>query len=229
MRVEANVSLRPRGTEPFGTRVEVKNMNSFRAVERATAFEIERQAAMLDAGRAARPGDPRLVRGARRDVPDAGQGDVGRLPILPGARPSAAPSRRGLARGDPSRSLPELPGGATLALPRRDGAECLRRRRPRRRPGGDGALRGDARRRLRRSSRSLSPTGSPASSCGFATRRERPVWSSRRRSSPRSSVSSPTDPSRGRRAARSSRSTSATGAVGLGHRRVARVPADLRS
>jgi aspartyl-tRNA(Asn)/glutamyl-tRNA(Gln) amidotransferase subunit B len=50
MRVEANVSLRPRGTEPFGTRVEVKNMNSFRAVERATAFEIERQASMLDAG-----------------------------------------------------------------------------------------------------------------------------------------------------------------------------------
>ena len=44
MRVEANVSLRPRGTEPFGTRVEVKNMNSFRSVERAIAFEIERQA-----------------------------------------------------------------------------------------------------------------------------------------------------------------------------------------
>ena len=50
MRVEANVSLRPRGSEPFGTRVEVKNMNSFRAVERAIAFEIERQAAALDAG-----------------------------------------------------------------------------------------------------------------------------------------------------------------------------------
>jgi aspartyl-tRNA(Asn)/glutamyl-tRNA(Gln) amidotransferase subunit B len=50
MRVEANVSLRPRGTEPFGTRVEVKNMNSFRAVERAIAYEIERQAAALDAG-----------------------------------------------------------------------------------------------------------------------------------------------------------------------------------
>jgi aspartyl-tRNA(Asn)/glutamyl-tRNA(Gln) amidotransferase subunit B len=44
MRVEANVSLRPRGTEAFGTRVEVKNMNSFRAVERAINFEIERQA-----------------------------------------------------------------------------------------------------------------------------------------------------------------------------------------
>ena len=50
MRVEANVSLRPRGTEPFGTRVEVKNMNSFRAVERAIDFEIGRQAAALDAG-----------------------------------------------------------------------------------------------------------------------------------------------------------------------------------
>ncbi len=50
MRVEANVSLRARGTEPFGTRVEVKNMNSFRSVERAIAYEIERQAAILDAG-----------------------------------------------------------------------------------------------------------------------------------------------------------------------------------
>ena len=50
MRVEANVSLRSRGTEPFGTRVEVKNMNSFRAVERAIDFEIERQAAAIDAG-----------------------------------------------------------------------------------------------------------------------------------------------------------------------------------
>jgi aspartyl-tRNA(Asn)/glutamyl-tRNA(Gln) amidotransferase subunit B len=50
MRVEANVSLRVRGVEAFGTRVEVKNMNSFRAVERAIAFEIERQAAALDAG-----------------------------------------------------------------------------------------------------------------------------------------------------------------------------------
>jgi aspartyl-tRNA(Asn)/glutamyl-tRNA(Gln) amidotransferase subunit B len=51
MRVEANVSLRERGAAEFGTRVEVKNMNSFRSVERAIAFEIERQAAALDAGR----------------------------------------------------------------------------------------------------------------------------------------------------------------------------------
>jgi len=50
MRVEANVSLRPVGTEAFGTRVEVKNMNSFRSVERAIEFEIIRQEAALRAG-----------------------------------------------------------------------------------------------------------------------------------------------------------------------------------
>jgi len=50
MRVEANVSLRPPGSEAFGTRVEVKNMNSFRSVERAITFEIERQAGILQAG-----------------------------------------------------------------------------------------------------------------------------------------------------------------------------------
>ncbi|CAN5773823.1 Asp-tRNA(Asn)/Glu-tRNA(Gln) amidotransferase subunit GatB [soil metagenome] len=50
MRVEANVSLRPAGTTPFGTRVEVKNMNSFRSVERAIDYEIERQTRALDAG-----------------------------------------------------------------------------------------------------------------------------------------------------------------------------------
>jgi aspartyl-tRNA(Asn)/glutamyl-tRNA(Gln) amidotransferase subunit B len=50
MRVEANVSVRPIGSEALGTRVEVKNMNSMRAVERAIAFEIERQAEAIDDG-----------------------------------------------------------------------------------------------------------------------------------------------------------------------------------
>ncbi len=52
MRVEANVSLRPVGTQAFGTRVEVKNMNSFRSVERAIGFEIDRQTRALDSGEA---------------------------------------------------------------------------------------------------------------------------------------------------------------------------------
>jgi aspartyl-tRNA(Asn)/glutamyl-tRNA(Gln) amidotransferase subunit B len=50
MRVEANISLRPSSDAPFGTRVEVKNMNSFRSVERAIAYEASRQAEVLDAG-----------------------------------------------------------------------------------------------------------------------------------------------------------------------------------
>ncbi len=50
MRVEANVSLRPVGTEAFGTRVEVKNMNSFRSVERAIAYEIARQTRAYESG-----------------------------------------------------------------------------------------------------------------------------------------------------------------------------------
>ena len=119
MRVEANVSLRPRGTEPFGTRVEVKNMNSFRAVERAIAFEIERQAAAPRRRRAARPGDARLVRGARRDVPDAGQGDVRRLPLLPRAGPAAAPPRRRPGWREIAAALPELPAARRDALPGR--------------------------------------------------------------------------------------------------------------
>jgi aspartyl-tRNA(Asn)/glutamyl-tRNA(Gln) amidotransferase subunit B len=52
MRVEANVSLREAGTSALGTRVEVKNMNSFRAVERAIAFEVARQTEALDAATA---------------------------------------------------------------------------------------------------------------------------------------------------------------------------------
>jgi len=44
------VSVRPRGREEFGTKVEVKNMNSFRFIQRALTFEIARQAAVLEAG-----------------------------------------------------------------------------------------------------------------------------------------------------------------------------------
>jgi aspartyl-tRNA(Asn)/glutamyl-tRNA(Gln) amidotransferase subunit B len=50
LRCDANVSLRPRGQERFGTRTETKNVNSLRSVERAVRYEIQRQAAILDAG-----------------------------------------------------------------------------------------------------------------------------------------------------------------------------------
>ena len=51
-RCDANISLRSRGTAELGTKVEVKNMNSFRAVHRALQFEIERQASLLESGAA---------------------------------------------------------------------------------------------------------------------------------------------------------------------------------
>jgi len=50
IRFEANVSIRPEGSTELGTRVEIKNLNSFRAMERGIAYELERQAAILDAG-----------------------------------------------------------------------------------------------------------------------------------------------------------------------------------
>jgi aspartyl-tRNA(Asn)/glutamyl-tRNA(Gln) amidotransferase subunit B len=49
-RCDANVSLRPRGATKFGTRCEIKNINSFRFVQRAIDAEIARQTVILDAG-----------------------------------------------------------------------------------------------------------------------------------------------------------------------------------
>lgn len=49
-RCDANVSIRPRGAEDFGTRTELKNINSFRFVEKAINFEIERQIDILEEG-----------------------------------------------------------------------------------------------------------------------------------------------------------------------------------
>lgn len=50
LRCDANVSLRPIGSTTLGTRTETKNVNSFRSIERAVRYEIQRQAALLSAG-----------------------------------------------------------------------------------------------------------------------------------------------------------------------------------
>lgn len=64
-RCDANISLRPVGERRFGAKVEIKNMNSFVAVERALAYEIARQAALLDRGE-------RVVQETRGWVEDKG-------------------------------------------------------------------------------------------------------------------------------------------------------------
>jgi len=50
LRCDANVSVRPRGESVFGTRAELKNMNSFRHVEKALDYEIKRQIDVLETG-----------------------------------------------------------------------------------------------------------------------------------------------------------------------------------
>jgi len=50
LRVEPNISIRPRGQTAFGTRIELKNLNSFRALADGTDYELARQAALLDSG-----------------------------------------------------------------------------------------------------------------------------------------------------------------------------------
>ena len=51
LRCDANVSVRPKGSEEFGVKVELKNMNSFRHVERALRYEIKRQIGLLLEGK----------------------------------------------------------------------------------------------------------------------------------------------------------------------------------
>ncbi|HHW84249.1 MAG TPA: Asp-tRNA(Asn)/Glu-tRNA(Gln) amidotransferase subunit GatB, partial [Actinomycetales bacterium] len=50
VRADVNVSLRPSPDAPLGTRTETKNVNSFRSIERAVRYEIQRQAAILESG-----------------------------------------------------------------------------------------------------------------------------------------------------------------------------------
>jgi aspartyl-tRNA(Asn)/glutamyl-tRNA(Gln) amidotransferase subunit B len=50
MRIEPNVSIRPAGSSDFGTRTEIKNLNSFRALERGIAYEVKRQTQIVEQG-----------------------------------------------------------------------------------------------------------------------------------------------------------------------------------
>jgi aspartyl-tRNA(Asn)/glutamyl-tRNA(Gln) amidotransferase subunit B len=50
LRCDANVSVRPRGSQEFGTKVEVKNLNSFRFLQKALEYEIERHVGVLESG-----------------------------------------------------------------------------------------------------------------------------------------------------------------------------------
>ena len=59
-RCDANISIRPAGSQRVRPKVEVKNMNSFKAVFRALEYEAERQRKAVDEGETTRPGDAGL-------------------------------------------------------------------------------------------------------------------------------------------------------------------------
>src|SRR5262245_66189719 len=105
-RCDANVSVRPAGSTELGTKVEIKNMNSFRAVEKAIAYELRRQAAALERG-------DRLVQETR--LWDAGREET--RPMRSQAHP---PAYRPLPEPDLHPPAGHAPGAAPArdALPR---------------------------------------------------------------------------------------------------------------
>ncbi len=108
MRIEGNVSLRPIGTDAFGTKVEVKNLNSFRSLERAMEFEVARQADALERGE-------RLTQETRgwhetegRTIPQRSKEEANDYRYFPEPDlPPLRPSEEWVARL--RASLPELP------------------------------------------------------------------------------------------------------------------------
>ena len=83
LRCDANVSIRPVGSTGLGTKTELKNMNSFRFLERGVRAEIARQTALLQDGERGGPGDAALRPRHGTHHVAALQGGGPRLPLLP--------------------------------------------------------------------------------------------------------------------------------------------------
>ncbi len=108
MRIEGNVSLRVEGAPDFGTKVEVKNLNSFRSLERALEYEVARHAEALDRGETLRQETRGWDEEAGRTIVQRSKEEANDYryfpePDLPPLRPSAA------WVAELRDSLPELP------------------------------------------------------------------------------------------------------------------------
>jgi aspartyl-tRNA(Asn)/glutamyl-tRNA(Gln) amidotransferase subunit B len=137
LRCDANVSLRPAGTTAFGTKAEVKNVNSFKFLQKALEFEIARQTGVLESGGAVRQetrlfdsttGRTESMRSKEEahdyryfpepDLPelvlDAAWIEAvrGRLPELPEARQARFMQAHGLSAYDAEVLVRLIPGGA---------------------------------------------------------------------------------------------------------------------
>ena len=124
MRIEGNVSLRPIGTDAFGTKVEVKNLNSFRSPRACHGVRGRAPGRCPRARRAAHPGDARLARDRGADDQPALQGRGERLSLLPRARSAPAATVGGVggaAAREPARSCRQRVGRGTSR-----GTDCRR-------------------------------------------------------------------------------------------------------
>ena len=90
LRCDANVSVRPAAQTKLGTKVEIKNLNSFRFVQKAIEYEIGAAERARARGRPRRAGDAALGRRRRPHRVDAEQGRGARLPLFPRAGSAAA-------------------------------------------------------------------------------------------------------------------------------------------
>ena len=110
MRVEANISVSD-DPKKFGIKVEVKNLNSFRSVERAIAYEIERQKALLERGEKVAQetrgwDEVKAVTFSQRKKEESHDYRYFPEPDLPGLTLSEVPE---LSKEELAKSLPELP------------------------------------------------------------------------------------------------------------------------
>ena len=208
-------------------------MNSFRAVERAIAFEIERQAVALDAGETLTQetrgwDDGRQATYVMRSKEDSHDYRYFPEPDLPPLRVDVGVARRRSARACPS-SRPRGGPATGRARPVR-----VRRRGDRGRTGDDGRVRGDPGRRAGARPPRRSRTWSPATTAGRprSNRRRTPdglVGRAERRADGRPAASRRRGRAvAGERARRSSSSTSSTGRAVADDRRSSRPAPDLR-
>ena len=184
LRVDANVSVRPAGSDELRTRTEIKNMNSFNFIARGIEAEVERQIARLGVGRRGRAADVRLRRRDRDAHGAALEGGGGRLPLLPRARPRAGRAARASSSMRFGADAPGVAGGADP--PHR--ARARPRARDRARDGRARPALGRDRRGGRRRRRRRERDREQARRCGRRSGRRRLPPSSRSSSSARDRI-----------------------------------------
>ena len=115
LRCDANVSIRPVGDTKLGTRTEVKNMNSIRGVERAIAYEIERQTKLVESGGQVQQQTLLWDEKAQSAHPMRSKEESSDYRYFP--EPDLLPLRISTAWiEDARKSLPELPGARAVRL-----------------------------------------------------------------------------------------------------------------